>query len=221
MNIEKVTVQEIKEILHSVRDSRYLFEKSSDVLQDVANAVNMEQLLLIEENIPNISKHKIDEILALQGNDFQHSKFCCAEIWCVLEAENHSRLKKGFKIIPTPFYNGGKADIGLIHNLDSDYETIIAVEVGDVRFDKPIDAFYSNSFSNQMSLSELWIYPTPGTDYSLGRMNKKKNKKYYIFRRGRKFKELKKELDIYNNRIQRLAADADPLMQSLNALKKD
>lgn len=212
MDVTHVTVQDIKEILHSVGDQRYLYEKSSDTLQDFANAVNNKKLLLIKENIPKLNKQVINEILETWGDSFQHSKLCCAEMWHVLKIKYESKLKKGFEIIPTPFYNAGKADVGLIHNLGSSYETIVAVEVGDIRFDKPINAFYSQSFNNQSPLHELWIYPTPRTDYSLGHINKKKKKYYYILRKGPKFCELKRELDMHYERIQRLTAKMDPLM---------
>jgi len=220
MNTTLMTVQDIKKILHSVGDPRYLHEKSSDTLQDVANAVNNKQLLLIKENIPELNKQTIEEILETWKDSFQHSKFCCAEIRHILETKYQSKLKEGFEIIPTPLYNAGKADIGLIHNLVSSYETIVAVEVGDVRFDKPIDAFYLQTFNKQSSLSELWVYPTPGTDYSSSRSNKKKDKYYYIFRKGPKFNELKRELDMHYDRVQKLATKADPLMHYMSSNAK-
>jgi len=75
-------------------------------------------------------------------------------------------------VMVEPWYPAGRADVGLIMG-DKDfpdrYRTIIAVEIGDVRIDKPIEAF-------QNSTEELWIVPYPDRLKPL--------QDYYVFRRG-------------------------------------
>ena len=110
-------------------------------------------------------------------------------------------LQKNYKIIDSPKYCGGIADVGLIKRIDANeanYETIIAVEVGEVRAGKPLDAFLCK-------LKELWVLPLSPFEDAWVIDYKPKN--YYVFKRGKKWNEYIKHRERKQRQMWRKATD--------------
>ncbi len=81
------------------------------------------------------------------------------------------RLNSGYIVMGEPQYQAGRADVGLAKVSDSSrsdtgygYPVVVAVEVGQVRADKPL-----NGLRNK-TLREIWLYS--GGEY------------YYVAKRG-------------------------------------
>ena len=80
-----------------------------------------------------------------------------------------------YRVMIEPWYPAGRADVGLVlHEKGRDYpRIIIAVEIGDTRIDKPIQA-------SKGPTQELWIVPYP----EWGQPCQQNQRKYYVFKRG-------------------------------------
>jgi len=126
----------------------------------------------------------------LRHRRFQHTEDMCWGICRLLYQRYRISLDEGrYKIISEPWYRGGKADIGLVQGEKyEDLVTLIAIEVGEVRADKPIEGFMNPH------LRELWVYPyTVRGDWIYE--YPREGDHYYIFKRGPRWEKVSRKLN--------------------------
>lgn len=110
-------------------------------------------------------------------------------IWCTQKhlricksyKEYHQWLQAGkpfplYRVMVEPWYPAGRADVGLVFDeKGKEYpQVVIAVEIGDTRIDKPIEAFKGPT-------DELWVVPYPEWGKPVRQHHQRK---YYMFKRG-------------------------------------
>lgn len=167
-----ITRERLLDIVHSERDSRYEYEVYK-YLDIVHKFILNNALTITRKHIPDPGEEKPQEKEILDNLEFQHDADMSRKIARVLWNKYQHLLKKGYYFVTGRFYDGaayagGIADIVL----RSKDRVLIAVEVGEVRADKPLEAFFRSK------LEELWVYPYRGGRY------------FYVFERGPRFKEL-------------------------------
>lgn len=183
------TARKLLDILHSARDDRYEWEIRECLLQ-LSGIVVMGGLRISEKAIPkSLPKVSEDVSRRLRHQGFQHAEDMCWAMSRLLYRRYRVSLDKGrYKIVSQPRYSGGKADIGLVQGeKHEDRVTLIAIEVGEVRANKPIEGFMNPN------LRELWVYPYSGEGdwiYEYPR----EGDHYYIFRRGPRWVKVSRRL---------------------------
>lgn len=181
--------KELVDVLHSARNSLYeldLDEYLFHLCLIIAEGGLVKSRRLIPKSLPKLPERVYSD-LQLQG--FHHDEEMCLLMARLLYRKYHVSLDKGkYKIVSEPWYNGGKADVGLVKGEKyEDLVALIAVEVGEVRTNKLIDAF------KNPHLRELWIYPY-AKDARRRYPYPRQFNHYYVFKRGPQWDEIEFKL---------------------------
>jgi len=179
--MKKLSKEQLQDIIHSAGDSRYEFAlfEYLDILHE---AVSVGALSITKRVVPNLPEQSPQERDALSEIRFQHAEDESLEIARLLFHKHKHLLDRGYYIVSglayhAASYGGGIADIVLRF----EDTVLIAVEVGEVRANKLLNAFW------RTHLRELWVYP-----YQVSR---RQRRYYYVFKRGPEWRRLENYLD--------------------------
>lgn len=163
-------------------------------------------LQISEKTVPKSLPKLPEDVYGYLRCAFHHAEDMCWLMACLLYRKYRTSLDKGrYKIIPEPWYGGGKADVGLVQGEKyEDLVTLIAIEVGEVRANKPIEGFMNPN------LRELWVYPYP-TQGDWIYEYPHEGDHYYIFRRGPPWEKVSRKL--HEEKMRRLKSAVSLLEQ--------
>jgi hypothetical protein len=182
------TARKLLDILHSACDTRYEWEIRECLLQ-LSGVVVTDGLSIREKTVPKSLPKLPEDVYGYLRHAFHHAEDMCWLMARLLYRRYRVSLDKGhYKIVPQPWYSGGKADIGLVQGEKyEDWVTLIAIEVGEVRANKVVEAFMNPN------LRELWVYPYPTEGDWIYEYPREGNH-YYIFRRGPRWVKVSRRL---------------------------
>lgn len=199
------TARKLLDILHSARDDRYEWEIKEYLLQ-LSGIVVTDGLQISEKTVPKSLPKLPEDVYGYLRCAFHHAEDMCWLMARLLYRKYRTSLDKGrYKIIPEPWYSGGKAGVGLVQGEKyEDLATIIAIEVGEVRANKPIEGFMNPN------LRELWVYPYPVRGDWIYE-HPCEGDHYYIFKRSPHWQEISRNLR--EERMERLKSALKPLWE--------
>ena len=178
--MKKITLEKLRNIVHPANDPRYEYELFLylDILYE---AVSIGALKITRRVIPRLPEESPEEKEALDDVDLQHAERESRAIARLLYNKYNRLLGKDYSIVGGLSYELASYGVGIADvALRSKDGVLIAVEVGEVRADKPLKAFFRSG------LRELWVYP-----YQLSKNY------YYVFKKGPQpqWKRLEKYLE--------------------------
>jgi len=151
-----ISREKLRWILHSDENERYEGAIAT-YLDEVYFTIQNDMICTEERGVPVLPSEKDWEKQILDSVQplFHHDERSCREMARILLRKFDKKVRdKVYQITGNVSFSAGRADVGLIRQVNEGFETVIAVEVGETRADKPLCAFYEFS-----PLRELWVYP--------------------------------------------------------------
>jgi hypothetical protein len=183
------TARKLLNILHSACDTRYEWDIREYLLQ-LSGVIVTDGLQIREKTVPKSLPEPPEDIYGYLRRAFHHAEDMCWLMARLLYRRYRVSLDKGhYKIVSQPRYSGGKADVGLVRGEKyEDRVTLIAIEVGEVRANKLVEAFMNPN------LRELWVYPYHAREGDWIYEYPREGDRYYVFRRGPRWVKVSRRL---------------------------